>query len=110
MAMQTIERPTALAGNDPVTQVIPPKSKLLSPYVAPATPIETEEAVEERQAAATFEGSAYPSAKMHKDRFLATLWKQMVRSYDWLSGPPPTQRDLAMAAHIRAKHDWTNYW
>ena len=110
MAMQTIERPTALAENDPVTQVIPPESKILSPYVGPATPIETEEAAEGRQAAAAFEWSSYPPGQMPKDRFLATIWRQMVRFYDWLSGPPITERDRTMAVHAMAKHNWTNYW
>ena len=110
MATQTIEPTTKLAENDPVTQVVSPETETLSPYFGSMAPVQTEEAREMGQAASAFEESAYTAGQMPKECFLGTIGKQMVRFYDWLTGPPQTDLDRAATAHIKAKNCWTKHW
>ncbi len=60
---------------------------------------------EEKEIAATAEMVTYAPAPIHRDGLLISVARPIVAFYDWLSGPPMSDRDRLRSAIAEGRYD-----
>ena len=122
MATQTIERNKELEEASMTTLVAPSQSNTGTVYSEDLSPVEAverllqvisqleEELEEEIEITTTAEVVTYVPAPIHRDGLLVSVARPMVAFYDWLSGPPMSDRDRIRSAIAKGRHDRLFYF
>ena len=113
MATQTIERNKQLNEASVTTQVARSQSKTRKVYPEPLSPTEAVQGLiqvighpgEEKEISTTAEMVTYAPAPIHRDGLLVSVARQLVAFYDWLSGPPMSDRDRIRSAIAEGRYD-----
>ncbi len=95
------------------TLVAPSQSKTRTVYVEPLSPREAVQRLiqvigdleEEKEIAVTAEMVTYAPAPIHRDGLLVSVARPIVAFYDWLSGPPMSDRDRIRSAIAEGRYD-----
>ncbi len=118
MATQTIERNKELEGASMTTLVAPSQSNTRTVYSEDLNPVEAverllqvisqkleEELEKELEITDTAEVMTYVPAPIHRDGLLVSVARQVVAFFDWLSGPPMSERDRLRNAIAEGQFD-----
>ena len=105
MATRTSERNNELKEASMTTLVAPSQSKTRPVYPEPLSPMEAVQVEEEKEITAPAEMVTYAPAPIHRDGLLVSTARQIVAFYDWLSGPPLSDRDRIKSAIAKGGHD-----
>ncbi len=105
MATQTSERNKELKEGSMTTLVAPSQSKTRTVYPKPFSPMETVHIEEEKEITATAEMVTHAPAPRHRDGLLVSVARPIVAFYDWLSGPPMSDRDRIRSAITEGQFD-----
>jgi len=118
MATQTIELNKELKAASMTTLAAPSPIETRTGYPEPLSPTEAVENFlrvigdlkEEKEIAATAEMVTYAPAPMHRDGLLLSAGRRIVAFYDWLSGPPMSDRDRIRSAIAEGQFDRYRYF
>ena len=113
MATQTIERNKELKEASMATLVAPSQNKTRTGCPEPLSPTEAVQRLiqvigdleEEKEIAARAEMVTYAPAPIHRDGLLVSVARPIVAFYDWLSGPPMSDRDRLRSAIAEERYD-----
>ncbi len=117
MATQTIEPNKELKEASMTTLVAPDHSETRTVYSEDLSPVEAverllqvisqleEELEEEIEITDTAEVMTYVPAPIHRDGLLVGAARQVVAFFDWLSGPPMSDRDRVRCAISDGRYD-----
>ncbi len=113
MATQTIEPNKELKEASMTMLVAPSHSETSTVYAEPLSPVEAVQRLiqhlgyleEQQEIRAQAEMATYVPAPTHRDGLLVSTARQIVAFYDWLSGPPMSDRDHVRCAISDGRYD-----
>jgi len=112
MATQTIEPNKEAKVANMTTLAAPSQSKTRTGYSESLSPTEAVERLiqflgqlEEEEITVTAEMVTYVPASIHRDGLLVSIARPIVAFYDWLSGPPMSDRDRIRSAIAEGRYD-----
>ncbi len=113
MATQTTEPDKELKEASMTTLVAPDYSETSSVYAEPLSPVEAVQRLiqhlgyleEQQEIRAQAEMVTYVPAPTHRDGLLVSTAWQIVAFFDWLSGPPMSDRDRIRSVIADGRYD-----